>query len=247
MDNLDEIKDDVLRELISDFRSRKLSFENLESGYEGIPLSALKSAHEESSVNFELALKELEDAELVDTGPMLAHENDRDSPIVLIGVYSAREYTFLTERGYKAALKLGKAKSTKRKKANPATDAPHHFYGIHPAIIEKCADLYEGAAYAEAVEKSFKIVRGRLRELTGYETGAEAFGKGKLYISGAATEFVDKDFNEAVKFLAMAVDKFRNEKAHSIDGNISDPIRAHQYLSLSSLALYLLENATIPK
>jgi hypothetical protein len=46
-----------------------------------------------------------------------------------------------------------------------------------------------------------------------------------------------------VKFLTMAIDRFRNEKSHTADGNISDPIRAYEYLRLSSLAMHLLEGA----
>lgn len=38
---------------------------------------------------------------------------------------------------------------------------------LHPAIYSKCRPLYESAAYAEAAEKGFKVVRDRLRELTG--------------------------------------------------------------------------------
>ena len=49
---------------------------------------------------------------------------------------------------------------------------------LHPEIYAKCRNLYEGGDYAEAVEKSFKLVRDRLRALTGYETGSDAFGKG---------------------------------------------------------------------
>ena len=83
--------------------------------------------------------------------------------------------------------------------------------------------LFESGHYAEVVEKSFKIVRDRLRALTGYETGSEAFGKGKLRINGAAAAHVADDFNESVKFLTMAVDRFRNEKSHSSDGHTTDP------------------------
>ena len=112
---------------------------------------------------------------------------------------------------------------------------------LHPEIYSKCRKLYESGDYAEAVEKSFKIVRDRLRVLTGYETGSEAFGKGGLYIDGAAASHVDDDFQNGVKFLTMAIDRFRNEKSHTADGNISDPIRAYEYLRLSSLAMHLLE------
>ena len=116
---------------------------------------------------------------------------------------------------------------------------------LHPQIYSKCHELYEKNAYAEAVEKSFKVVRDRLRKITGYETGAEAFGKGKLHIKGAAAQNVDEDFNKAVKFLMMAVDNFRNEKSHTSDSKINNPIRACEYLKLSSLAMNLLENAEI--
>jgi uncharacterized protein (TIGR02391 family) len=116
---------------------------------------------------------------------------------------------------------------------------------LHPHIYSKCHELYEKKAYAEAVEKSFKVVRDRLRKITGYETGAEAFGKGKLHIKGAAAQNVDQDFNDAVKFLTMAIDRFRNEKSHTSDAKIDDPIRACEYLKVSSLAMNLLEDAEI--
>ena len=114
---------------------------------------------------------------------------------------------------------------------------------LHPEIYAKCRKLYDGGDYAEAVEKSFKLVRDKLRALTGYETGSEAFGKGHLYIDGAAAAHVDEDFQNGVKFLTMAIDRFRNEKSHTADGNITDPIRAYEYLRLSSLAMHLLEGA----
>ena len=54
---------------------------------------------------------------------------------------------------------------------------------------------------------------------------------------------MDEDFQNGVKFLTMAIDRFRNEKSHTADGNISDPIRAYEYLRLSSLAMHFLEGA----
>lgn len=111
---------------------------------------------------------------------------------------------------------------------------------LHPEILSRCRKLYESGDYAEAVEKGFKVVRDRLRVLSGYETGSEAFGKGGLHIKGAAAPHVDDDFQNGVKFLTMAIDRFRNEKSHTADGNISDPTRAYEYLRLSSLAMHLL-------
>lgn len=118
---------------------------------------------------------------------------------------------------------------------------------LHQEILTKCSKLYKDGFYVEATEKSFKVVRDRLRNLTGYEKGSEAFGKGKLHIKGAAAINVDSDFNEAVKFLTMAIDFFRNEKIHTSDANIQDPVRAYEYLRLSSLAMHLLDNAEIKK
>jgi uncharacterized protein (TIGR02391 family) len=116
---------------------------------------------------------------------------------------------------------------------------------LHPEILSRCRGLFDGGDYAEAVEKSFKVVRDRLRSLTNYETGSDAFGKGKLYVEGAAAQHVDDDFQNGVKFLSMAIDRFRNEKSHTADGNINDPIRAYEYLRLSSLAMHLLATAVV--
>lgn len=111
--------------------------------------------------------------------------------------------------------------------------------------LKKCVELCSTGNFAEGVEKSFKIVRERLRELTGYETASDAFGKGGLHIKGAAAPHVDEDFNRASQFLMMSIDRFRNEKSHTADGNIDNNVRALQYLHISSLALQLLDNAEI--
>ena len=49
--------------------------------------------------------------------------------------------------------------------------------GLHPQIRSKCEALYASSAFAEAVEKSFKVVRDRLRELTGYEKDRRHLGR----------------------------------------------------------------------
>lgn len=116
---------------------------------------------------------------------------------------------------------------------------------LHPEIFEKCHKLFDDGALPESVEKGFKVVRDRLRALTGHETGSEAFGKGKLHIKGATAAHVDEDFNEGVKFLTMAIDRFRNEKSHTSNAKIDSATRAHEYLRLSSLAMRLLDDAEI--
>ncbi len=121
----------------------------------------------------------------------------------------------------------------------------HDLSLLHPDIFRKCHDLFEKEVYAEAVEKSFKVVKDKLRKLTKYERGSEAFGKGKLHIEGASASNVVVDFNKAVMFLTMAIDNFKNEKGHTSDAKIDDPQRAYEYLTLSSLAMNLLDQAQI--
>ncbi len=117
---------------------------------------------------------------------------------------------------------------------------------LHKAIIASCEKLFLSRHYAQAVELGFKVVRDRLRQLTGHETGSEAFGKGKLHVKGAIASHVDRDFNEGVKLLTMAIDMFRNEKSHTAESGVDDPAKALQYLVLSSLAMRLLDSAEIP-
>jgi len=136
-------------------------------------------------------------------------------------------------------------RQAQKKATMPKAAAASNLGDLHPDIYAKCHELYENGTYAEAVEKGFKVVRDRLRSLTGYETGSEAFGKGKLHIKGAAAANVDQDFNDGVKFLTMAIDRFRNEKSHTADARIDDPVRAHEYLRLSSLAMHLLQDTEI--
>jgi len=132
-----------------------------------------------------------------------------------------------------------------QKKGQVVTTSHNNLSLLHPDIFSKCQSLFQKAEYPEAVEKSFKVVRDRLRDLTSYETGSEAFGKGKLHIKGATAPNVDDDFNQAVKFLTMAIDMFRNEKSHTSNAKIDNPQRAYEYLTLSSLAMNLLDQAEI--
>jgi len=116
---------------------------------------------------------------------------------------------------------------------------------LHAAIISRCETLILSGHYPEAVEASFKVVRDRLRQLTTFEKGSDAFGKSKLHIKGAMAPNVDEDFNSAVKFLTMAIDMFRNEKAHTAEVGVDTAAKALQYLILSSLAMRLLDGAEI--
>jgi uncharacterized protein (TIGR02391 family) len=151
---------------------------------------------------------------------------------------SSTEFTSLIQRLFQS---LDLAKSANGSERQNGAE----LLALHSDVYAKCSSLYQSGAYAEAVEKGFKTVRDRLRKLTGYETGSEAFGRGKLHIRGAAAANVDSDFNNGAKFLMMAIDMFRNEKSHTADAHMDDPARAYEYLVVSSLAMHLLDQAEI--
>jgi uncharacterized protein (TIGR02391 family) len=163
--------------------------------------------------------------------------NDGNYHIELLPAFEDFFLKIQEEQGYQEFTGKTPAKVGKQMK--------HDLSVLHPEIYTKCQSLFEKAEYPEAVEKGFKVVRDRLRHLTGYETGSEAFGKGNLHIKDASAPNVDNDFNQGVKFLTMAIDKFRNEKSHTSDAKIDDPQRAYEYLTLSSLAMRLLDQAEI--
>jgi hypothetical protein len=109
------------------------------------------------------------------------HQSERenlDATLALLGSYIEQ---------LDLNMKLGLQSETSFESFDPPS-AIHGMYSIHPIIKEKCYELYNNKTYAEAVEKSFKVVKDRLRSLTGYESGADAFGKGKLYMRRGRTE-----------------------------------------------------------
>lgn len=142
------------------------------------------------------------------------------------------------------AVKLGCAGCTissgRRKSANV-------FEGFHPDIAEPCKPKFESGHYDDATLTGILVVRDRLRELTGYETAADAFGKGGLIIAGSANEHTDNNFQQGAKLLMMANDRFRNEFAHTNDQNdyIKQPGIALQFLGTSSIAMYMLDGARV--
>jgi hypothetical protein len=109
MSTVDDLAKEILANIVADFRAKNLGSKALNDGYVGVSIVALElkycadGAH--SKVDFDLALKQLEESKLVDTGPMVPHQNTPGSQVVVIAIFSKREYVYLTEKGYKAAQK----------------------------------------------------------------------------------------------------------------------------------------------
>lgn len=104
MTRIDAIASGILSDLISDFQARGLPASSLASGYEGISLRHLREVHgKQSPVDFDLALSELENADYVNTGPIVPFENDPNSGLLIFASFSQREYLHLTDKGYREA------------------------------------------------------------------------------------------------------------------------------------------------
>lgn len=108
MPKVEQVSKQILEYLLHDFQARDLGAEALQDNYVGVPIGDLRKKCFDAdnttlTVDFDLALKGLEDAKLVGTGPMVLHENPPDSIVMVIGLYSKREYVYLTAKGYKKA------------------------------------------------------------------------------------------------------------------------------------------------
>ncbi|NTU42008.1 MAG: hypothetical protein HGA78_02940 [Nitrospirales bacterium] len=107
--SIDDLGTQILTDVLDDFGQKGLGADELSEEYVGVPIIELKNKYctdkGYSQVDFDLALKQLEENELVATGPTVAHENPPDSSIRVFGFYSKREFVYLTEKGYRAARK----------------------------------------------------------------------------------------------------------------------------------------------
>ena len=109
MSTVDDLAKQILADVVADFRAKNLGSQALNDGYVGAFIVPLEMKYctdgGHSKVDFDLAIKQLEESKFVDTGPMVPYENTPGSQIVVIAIFSKREFVYLTEKGYKAAQK----------------------------------------------------------------------------------------------------------------------------------------------
>lgn len=112
---------------------------------------------------------------------------------------------------------------------------------IRPEIYEHIKRYLATQDYYHAVEESYKIVRQKLKDLTGEEKASQAFCEINIekIFGNAPKDDAEKDFFEGIKFLNMAIQKFRNEKAHTPAKPLDRNLAIH-YISLASLAYELI-------
>lgn len=112
---------------------------------------------------------------------------------------------------------------------------------IHEDIYNHIGQYLATGDHFHAVEESYKLVREKLRDITGEEKATNAFAAAnyeKLFGHKPATP-AEGDFFDGVKFLNMAIQFLRNEKAHT-PATPMEPNLALHYISLASLAYDLI-------
>jgi len=106
---IDDLSMQILADIVADFRQKNLDSDALNEEYVGASIVVLEEKYctdeAYSKIDFDLALKQLEENELVGTGPTVPYENQPDSGVFVLGFRSKREFVCLTEKGYKAAQK----------------------------------------------------------------------------------------------------------------------------------------------
>lgn len=112
---------------------------------------------------------------------------------------------------------------------------------LHQEIYEHIKELLENGNYFHAVEEAYKLVRDKLQRLTGFERASDAFSEGNYekIFGHKPKDPQEEDFFTGIKFLHMALQFFRNEKAHTLAQPL-DEDRAMQYLTLANLAYILI-------
>ncbi|PYT96383.1 MAG: hypothetical protein DMG36_00555 [Acidobacteria bacterium] len=109
MNTVDDLSKQILADVATDFRARNLGTSALREGYIGPAIAELELKYcadgRYSKVDFDLALKQLEESKSVKTGPMEVYDNPPDSHVMVIGIFSKRKFVYLTEKGYRAAQK----------------------------------------------------------------------------------------------------------------------------------------------
>ncbi|WP_338505155.1 hypothetical protein VRC35_11250 [Erwinia aphidicola] len=105
----DEASKQILATLLAEFTDNERTSAELKKAYVGPSpeslATAVCNADDITKVDFEVAFSDLERKRFIKTGPMAMVDNPPGGGIIFIGMYSKKEYVYLTEAGYKEARK----------------------------------------------------------------------------------------------------------------------------------------------
>lgn len=118
---------------------------------------------------------------------------------------------------------------------------------IHEDIYAHIGQYLANGDFFHAVEESYKLVREKLREITGHEKASDVFNNSAqnaahyraLFGKATPATAAEADFFRGIGYLHLGVQHLRNEKAHTPASPI-DPNLAIHYISLASLAYDLI-------
>lgn len=118
---------------------------------------------------------------------------------------------------------------------------------IHEDIYSHIERYLASGDYFHAVEEAYKVVRERLRELTGYERSTDIFNSSAqsdkhyaaLFGKSTPSNPAEGDFFRGIGYLHLGIQFLRNEKAHSL-ATFLEPNLAIHYISLASLTYDLI-------
>ncbi|MFK4759746.1 TIGR02391 family protein [Microbacterium sp. ZW T5_45] len=118
---------------------------------------------------------------------------------------------------------------------------------IHEDIYSHIERYLATGDYFHAVEESYKLVREKLRDITGKEKATDVFNNSAqneghwnaLFGKATASSDAEKDFFRGIGYLHLGVQHLRNEKAHTPASPIDTNLAIH-YIALASLAYDLI-------
>ena len=118
---------------------------------------------------------------------------------------------------------------------------------IRKEIYKHIKQYLVSGDYFHAVDEAYKVVRKKLHDKVGKEKASEVFNLNaenvkyhtRLFGDNAEPGSPKSDFYRGVGYIHLAVQFLRNEKAHSLAGELDKNMAIH-YLSLASLAYDLI-------
>ncbi|MCR4334730.1 MAG: TIGR02391 family protein [Patescibacteria group bacterium] len=135
----------------------------------------------------------------------------------------------------------GKKIETKESKSKATFKNGNISITLQKEVFDHVQKLLNSGHYFNAVEEAYKIVRKKLKDITGKEKATDAFSNSNYekIFGHQPVDDVESDFFEGVKFLHMSIQFLRNEKAHTPARDLDKNLAIH-YISLASLAYDLI-------
>jgi uncharacterized protein (TIGR02391 family) len=117
---------------------------------------------------------------------------------------------------------------------------------LRKEVFSHVQSLLESGHFYNAVEEAYKIVRAKLKEVTGSDKATDAFKPEnmKIIFGSDPIDQSEKDFFDGVKYLHMSMQFFRNEKSHKPSAKIDQNLAIH-YIVLASLGFDLIDRKII--